>query len=69
MEARTLTRRLLEFDLRDAAAAGEFELHYQPLVDFRSRRIKGFEALVRWRHPLRGFVGPAEFIPLARNSA
>ena len=67
MEARTLTRRLLEFDLRDAAAAGEFELHYQPLVDLRSRRIKGFEALVRWRHPLRGFVGPAEFIPLAEE--
>jgi predicted signal transduction protein with EAL and GGDEF domain len=65
MEARTLGRRLLELDLRDAVAAGDFELHYQPLVEFGSRRPKGFEALLRWRHPLRGLVGPAEFIPLA----
>jgi diguanylate cyclase (GGDEF)-like protein len=67
MEARIVGRRLLELDLRDAVAAGEFELHYQPLVEFGSRRPKGFEALLRWRHPLRGLVGPAEFIPLAEE--
>jgi predicted signal transduction protein with EAL and GGDEF domain len=67
MEARIVGRRLLELDLRDAVAAGDFELHYQPLVEFGSRRPKGFEALLRWRHPLRGLVGPAEFIPLTEE--
>jgi diguanylate cyclase (GGDEF)-like protein len=67
MEARLLARRRLEFDLRDAVAAGEFELHYQPVVDFASRRPKGFEALVRWNHPSRGLVGSADFVPLAEE--
>ncbi|MGT2481111.1 putative bifunctional diguanylate cyclase/phosphodiesterase [Methylobacterium oryzae CBMB20] len=46
----------------------EFELHYQPLVDARSGRITAAEALVRWRHPERGLISPADFIPLAEET-
>ena len=67
MDARMQTRRLLELDLRRALAAGEFELHYQPLVDLRTRRPAGFEALLRWRPPGRGLVPPDQFIPLAEE--
>lgn len=57
----------LERDLHGALARDELHLSYQPIVD-ASRRITGVEALVRWRHPLRGYVSPAEFIPLAEKS-
>jgi len=67
MDARIQARRLLELDLRHALAAQEFELHYQPLIDPRTRRPTGFEALLRWCHPERGLVPPAEFIPLAEE--
>jgi diguanylate cyclase (GGDEF)-like protein len=67
MDAKLQARRLLELDLRRALAAGEFELHYQPLVDLRSSGIVAFEALLRWRHPERGMVPPAEFVPLAEE--
>ncbi|HWL03970.1 MAG TPA: EAL domain-containing protein [Xanthobacteraceae bacterium] len=67
MDARLQARRLLELDLRRALAAGEFELFYQPLVNVNSNAITGFEALLRWRHPQRGMVSPAEFIPLAEE--
>ncbi|SJM30173.1 Diguanylate cyclase (GGDEF) domain-containing protein [Mesorhizobium delmotii] len=67
MDARLQARRLLELDLRKALASGEFELFYQPLVNVRSNAISGFEALLRWRHPERGMVPPAEFIPLAEE--
>jgi diguanylate cyclase (GGDEF)-like protein len=67
MDAKLQARRLLELDLRRALAAGEFELHYQPLVDLRSNGIVAFEALLRWRHPERGMVPPAEFVPLAEE--
>ena len=67
MDARLQARRLLELDLRKALTAGEFELFYQPLVDLRSNAISGFEALMRWHHPDRGMVSPAEFIPLAEE--
>ena len=60
-------RRELEHDLRKALAAGEFELHYQPVVNLDRNEITGFEALVRWRHPERGLVPPGEFIPLAEE--
>ena len=60
-------RRALEIELRQALAAGEFELHYQPLVNLDDRRITGFEALLRWNHPERGMVSPAEFIPVAEE--
>ncbi len=67
MDARALARRSLEIDLRKALALREFELHYQPQVDLETNAIVGFEALLRWRHPERGLVSPAEFIPLAEE--
>jgi diguanylate cyclase (GGDEF)-like protein/PAS domain S-box-containing protein len=58
----------LERQLRDAITAGQLRLHYQPLVSVRSADILGVEALVRWEHPHRGLLSPAEFIPLAEES-
>ena len=55
--------RSLETDLRGALAAGQFFLLYQPIFELDSGRVSGVEALIRWRHPDRGVVGPAEFIP------
>ena len=57
----------MERDLRRAFANGEFELHYQPLVDIVANRISGFESLLRWRHPDKGMISPAEFIPVAED--
>ena len=57
----------LELDLRNALAAGEFELYYQPLVTLETGVISGFEALLRWHHPVRGMAAPAVFIPLAEE--
>ena len=54
-----------ETELREAIEHDEFELYYQPIIELRTRRIIGFEALARWQHPQRGLLGPAEFIPLA----
>ena len=68
LDARMQARRGLESDLRRALALQEFELHYQPLVDTRSGRVTSAEALVRWRHPERGLVSPADFIPLAEET-
>jgi diguanylate cyclase (GGDEF)-like protein/PAS domain S-box-containing protein len=68
MDARLQARRLLEVDLRRAIVADEFELFYQPLVDARVQRVRGFEALIRWRHPRRGLVAPADFIPVAEET-
>jgi diguanylate cyclase len=56
-------------DLRGAIEKGELEIHYQPKVDLRTREVTGVEALVRWRHPQRGLLGPMEFIPLAEQTA
>jgi diguanylate cyclase (GGDEF)-like protein len=67
MDEQMQARRILESDLRKALTAGEFELHYQPIVNLRSNQIAGFEALVRWRHPDKGMVLPAMFIPLAEE--
>ncbi len=58
----------VEAELRLALAAGQIELHYQPLLDAASMRIGGFEALMRWRHPRLGSVSPAEFIPIAEET-
>ncbi|WP_024508439.1 EAL domain-containing protein [Bradyrhizobium sp. ARR65] len=60
-------RRTLELDLRQAMNNGEFALYYQPLYDLRLDRICGFEALLRWHHPNRGFVPPDQFIPIAEE--
>jgi diguanylate cyclase (GGDEF)-like protein/PAS domain S-box-containing protein len=67
MDARLRARRALEFDLRKALAAGEFELYYQPLITLETGVISGFEALLRWHHPVRGMVAPAEFLPVAEE--
>lgn len=56
-------------DLRDAIADGTLDLHFQPQVALGSRRITGVEALARWRHPTRGMISPAEFVPLAEQSS
>jgi len=58
----------LEFELRRAIGAQEFELYYQPKVDLRNDRLIGAEALIRWRHPTRGIVSPGDFIPLAEET-
>jgi diguanylate cyclase (GGDEF)-like protein len=67
LDARALARRAMEIDLRKALALREFELHYQPQIDLDLGSIVGFEALLRWRHPERGLVSPADFIPLAEE--
>jgi diguanylate cyclase (GGDEF)-like protein len=64
MSASALARRLLELDLHTALASGAFELHYQPIVNLETRAIVSFEALARWKHPLRGQVSPALFVPI-----
>ncbi len=68
MNAEAKRRVDLERDLRNALARGEFELHYQPQVDIRTRRVIGAEALLRWRHAERGLVPPLQFIPFAESS-
>jgi diguanylate cyclase (GGDEF)-like protein len=65
MDADLQARRTLELDLRQALEHDEFELFYQPVVNVASRRVCGFEALLRWHHPTRGLVSPDRFIPLA----
>ncbi|HEY7248570.1 MAG TPA: EAL domain-containing protein [Xanthobacteraceae bacterium] len=68
MDARMKQRRELEMDLRQALINGEFELHYQPLVNLENNEITGFEALVRWNHPVRGMISPGDFIPVAEET-
>jgi diguanylate cyclase (GGDEF)-like protein len=67
MDAQMQARRLMESDLRKAFAGGEFELHYQPIVNLQTNQISAFEALIRWQHSERGMVSPAAFIPLAEE--
>jgi diguanylate cyclase (GGDEF)-like protein/PAS domain S-box-containing protein len=62
-------RRALEAELRSARIEEEFEVHYQPIVEVASGRLRGFEALIRWRNPRRGMISPAEFIPIAEETA
>ncbi|WP_338446187.1 EAL domain-containing protein [Pelagerythrobacter marensis] len=61
-------RNALERDLRDAIAQGGLELFYQPVVDASTERIAGFEALLRWNHPRRGWLSPAKFVPIAEDT-
>jgi len=62
------TQQSAEIELRDAIARGEFELHYQPVVDVKTRQLCGVEALIRWRHPEKGLISPDQFIPLAEST-
>ncbi|HEX4325685.1 MAG TPA: EAL domain-containing protein [Burkholderiales bacterium] len=68
MNERTLKRMQTENALRHALAREEFLLHYQPKADLKSGAICGFEALLRWKHPERGLVSPAEFIPILEET-
>ncbi|WP_207063525.1 bifunctional diguanylate cyclase/phosphodiesterase [Motiliproteus sp. SC1-56] len=68
MTARVQQRVQMEQDLHRALERGELELHYQPLVDAGNGRPRGAEVLLRWQHPERGMVSPAEFIPLAETT-
>jgi EAL domain-containing protein (putative c-di-GMP-specific phosphodiesterase class I) len=68
MDARIHMRRLMEKDLQGAITRNEFELYYQPQVNLATNKVTGFEALLRWHHPDRGFVSPADFIPSAEET-
>ncbi|MBI5260460.1 MAG: EAL domain-containing protein [Bradyrhizobium sp.] len=68
MDASAKARLAMEQDLRHALSNGGFEIHYQPLVDLHSNEVSCCEALLRWRHPERGAVSPAEFIPIAEDT-
>ena len=68
MDVKLQLRRVLEYDLRQALVQRQLEVHYQPQAEISTRRITGFEALVRWQHPRRGMVRPDEFIPLAEET-
>ena len=68
MDARVKTRRILELELRQAIMDGGFEVYYQPLVNLKDNKISSCEALLRWRHPKRGMISPAEFIPIAEET-
>jgi EAL domain-containing protein (putative c-di-GMP-specific phosphodiesterase class I) len=66
--ARAVALLRLENDLRRAVERGEFVVHYQPIVSLSDNEVRGFEALVRWRHPERGLITPSEFISLAEET-
>jgi EAL domain-containing protein (putative c-di-GMP-specific phosphodiesterase class I) len=68
METEAWSRRILEAELREAISCHEFELYYQPVIHSATRQLAGAEALIRWRHPVRGIVGPDDFIPLAEET-
>ena len=68
MHARAISLLQLESDLRRAVEFAEFELFYQPIVKLETGKISGFEALLRWRHPVRGIVSPLEFITVAEET-
>ena len=67
MDLHMQARRIMEQDLRKALSAGEFELYYQPVINLANNEISGFEALIRWNHPIQGKVAPNAFIPLAEE--
>jgi diguanylate cyclase (GGDEF)-like protein/PAS domain S-box-containing protein len=68
MQSRVLLRTEMAADMRLAVERGELYLDYQPIIDLGSDSIQGVEALLRWRHPVRGLVGPVEFIPVAEET-
>jgi diguanylate cyclase (GGDEF)-like protein/PAS domain S-box-containing protein len=68
MDARMKRRRALEVDLRKALVNSDFKLYYQPIVNLQNNRVSCCEALLRWHHPERGMIPPAEFIPVAEET-
>ncbi|WP_072619553.1 putative bifunctional diguanylate cyclase/phosphodiesterase [Spirulina major] len=68
MQEAAMARITLEDDIRAGIEQDQFMLHYQPLISLKSRQIIGFEALIRWNHPTRGFIPPSQFIPLAEET-
>ena len=67
MDEQMRARQTIERDLREALAQNEFEMFYQPVFHLQAQCVSGFEALLRWRHPDRGLVPPAQFIPIAEE--
>ena len=68
MQDQAQARQSLRVELRGALAANQFSLHFQPILELASGRLFKAEALIRWRHPARGFVSPVEFIPIAEET-
>jgi len=68
MDTQTQEKTRLESDLHEALAFNQFELVYQPKVDLKSGDMHGAEALIRWHHPARGLIMPADFMPLAEET-
>jgi diguanylate cyclase (GGDEF)-like protein len=68
MDQRARARRSLELELRQAISDGSLEIYYQPVVNLEDGKVSSCEALLRWRHPERGMISPAEFIPIAEDS-
>ena len=67
MHAEAKDRRLIELDLREALTRNELEMRYQPVIDVATGALAGFEALLRWQHPVRGAIPPAVFVPMAEE--
>lgn len=67
MESRMVENELLRSEMLDALRLGQFELYYQPKFSFKTGDILGAEALIRWHHPVKGFIPPCDFIPLAEQ--
>jgi diguanylate cyclase (GGDEF)-like protein len=68
MNEEAKTRREVEIGLKEALARDGFDVHYQPIVDIKSGEVTGYEALLRWRHPVRGNIPPSDFIPIAEQT-
>jgi diguanylate cyclase (GGDEF)-like protein/PAS domain S-box-containing protein len=68
MDSLVTQRNLLELEMREAVRAGGFSLNYQPVMHLATETVRGFEALLRWNHPVRGSIAPGEFIPLAEET-
>jgi diguanylate cyclase (GGDEF)-like protein len=68
MDARVENRRRLEMDLHEAIEKQQFDVHFQPTIKLHDNSVAGFEALLRWKHPERGMISPAEFIPIAEET-
>jgi len=68
MHSEIQNRNIMVNEIRDSLSTSQFILHYQPQIDLKTRQVSGVEALMRWQHPERGWISPAEFIPLAELS-